>query len=286
MHLLNILLPGKHGKPILTDIFYKESKSPKPVVIFAHGFKGFKDWGHFNLVAERFAQEGFVFVKFNFSHNGTTPEHPTSFADLEAFGNNNFTIEMDDLGSVIDFILTGSESFRRGEIDPGKLYLMGHSRGGGIVILKASEDRRVRKIVTWAAVNDFGKHWSQDVLDAWKNKGVMYVENARTHQQMPLYYQLAEDYFANSQRLHIPSAVKKLRIPFLIVHGTADESVPYQSALAMRQWNPAARLLTIDGGNHTFGAKHPFDGTQLTDDAETAVKETAAFLCRDDSSTS
>ena len=48
----NIQLPGKHQKPILTDVFYQENNQPKPIVIFAHGYKGFKDWGCWNLVAE------------------------------------------------------------------------------------------------------------------------------------------------------------------------------------------------------------------------------------------
>jgi len=276
--LRNIPVTGRHGKPVLTDIFFRNDCTPKPVVIFAHGFKGFKDWGHFNLVAEKFAEAGFVFVKFNFSHNGTTPEHPADFADLEAFGNNNFSIEMDDLGSVIDSVLNESEPARSGNLDAAKLSLTGHSRGGGIVILKAREDARVKKVATWAAVNDFGKYWSQDMLDDWKKKGVIYIENARTHQQMPLYYQLAENYFSNRDRLHIPSAVKHLKMPFLIVHGTRDESVPYDSALTLHEWNAHSTLLTIDGGNHTFGAKHPFEATELPPDSGKVVDETIRFL--------
>ncbi|HXH17661.1 MAG TPA: alpha/beta fold hydrolase [Chitinophagales bacterium] len=257
---------------------YAPGSAPKPVVLFAHGFKGFKDWGHFNLLAERFAVEGFVFVKFNFSHNGTTPEHPADFVDLEAFGNNNFSIEMDDLGCVIDYVFSESEPARMGITDAQKLCLIGHSRGGGIVILKAHEDQRVKKIVTWAAVNDFGKYWSQQMMDDWRKQGVVYIENIRTRQQMPLYYQLAENYYANPERLHIPAAVKRLGIPFMIVHGTDDESVPYQSAIEMQQWNSQAKLLTVEGGSHTFGVKHPFEGTTLPADAEKVITETSRFL--------
>ena len=275
---LNILVKGKHEKPILTDVFYRDDAQPKPAVIFAHGFKGFKDWGHFNLMAQRFAEEGFIFVKFNFSHNGTTPENPAEFADLEAFGNNNFSIELDDLGSVMDYVLNESEAVASGNLVQEKLYLVGHSRGAGIVMLKAHEDARVKKIATWAAVSDFGKHWSQEVMDEWKKKGVVYIENVRTHQQMPLYYQFAENYFANIHRLHIPEAAKSLRIPFLIVHGTEDEAVPYGAALKLHEWSASSQQLTIDGGNHVFGAKHPFEGMQLPADAEKVVSETVKFF--------
>ena len=51
----NIVLQSPSGRPFLTDVFYIENKEKKPVVIFSHGFAGFKDWGAFNLMAEAFA---------------------------------------------------------------------------------------------------------------------------------------------------------------------------------------------------------------------------------------
>ena len=59
----NILIEGKHGKPVVADLFYIDDNTPKPVVIFSHGFKGFKDWGPYNLIAGKFAREHFAFVK-------------------------------------------------------------------------------------------------------------------------------------------------------------------------------------------------------------------------------
>ena len=62
----NILIDGLHQKPIVTDIFFKENHQPKPIVIFCHGYKGFKDWGAWNLVANEFANNQFVFVNLIF----------------------------------------------------------------------------------------------------------------------------------------------------------------------------------------------------------------------------
>ena len=44
-----------------------------------------------------FAASGIAVLKFNFSHNGGTVEQPIDFPDLEAFGHNNYTKELDDL---------------------------------------------------------------------------------------------------------------------------------------------------------------------------------------------
>ena len=57
----NLLLNRKDEKTIVYDVFYKANNTPKPIVIFCHGYKGYKDWGAWNLVAERFAEEGYFF---------------------------------------------------------------------------------------------------------------------------------------------------------------------------------------------------------------------------------
>jgi predicted dienelactone hydrolase len=126
----NIYLENKETKGFLADIFYSDTEKKLPLVIFIHGYKGYKDWGAWNLMAEKFAEAGFFFVKFNFSHNGTTVEDPHNFADLEAFGNNNYSKELSDLGFVIDHFIENPR------VDREKVILIGHSRGGGISIIK------------------------------------------------------------------------------------------------------------------------------------------------------
>ena len=78
-------------------------------------------------------------------------------------------------------------------LDLSCLCLVGHSRGGGIVLLQAGEDPRVRAVATWAAVADLHPRWPAEVLASWQQAGVLHVPNMRTGQQLPLYYQLAEN---------------------------------------------------------------------------------------------
>ena len=274
----NIILQSPHGRSFLADIFCEENNAPKPVVILTHGFQGFKDWGAYDLMAEKFAQEGFVFVKYNSSHNGTTIEQPMDFADLEAFGHNNFSIELDDLGVVIDWVCSETFPINKNEVDTERIYLIGHSRGGGIVMLKAGEDKRVKKVSPWASVNEFGKYWKHDQMEKIKGDGVIYVTNGRTKQRMPVYWQMYEDYFAHMKRLYIPDVVKSLSIPMLIIHGMTDETVPYQSAEELKEWKPDAELLLLEGANHIFGAQHPWTEDHMPADLNKAISETVRFF--------
>ncbi len=273
----NIQVAGRHDKPILVDVFYAENKQPKPIVIFAHGYKGFKDWGCWNLVAEKFAQSNCFFIKFNFSHNGGTVAQPLDFPDLEAFGNNNYSKELDDLDGVINWILNNDHY--KHEVKRSKITLIGHSRGGGIVTIKASEDTRITKLITWAAVSSFGNRSSTaGDLDQWKKSGVKYVLNGRTKQQMPHYYQFYEDFKANETRLNIELATKKIKIPQLIIHGINDTSVGVEEAESLHTWNLKSMLKLIEEADHTFNTKHPWSENVISKNLEKVVDSSILFI--------
>jgi pimeloyl-ACP methyl ester carboxylesterase len=267
-------------KPTLLDVAYKNNRQSKPIVIFVHGFKGFKDWGHFNFVHQQFAENDFISIKFNFSFNGGTLQNPIDFPDLEAFGKNTYTKELEDLGAVIDWVVDNENSYvPLEEKNTNEIYLVGHSRGGGIVILKAYEDNRVKKIVTWAAVSDFSKRFPKgEELETWKNNGVIYITNSRTKQQMPMYYTFYEDFLQNKDRLDIPKAEKNLTIPHLIIHGENDEAVDVSEAKYLHKLNPSSQLLIVPRAGHTFNVKHPFTDNKLPQEAQIVLDNTIEFL--------
>ena len=51
-----------------------------------------------------------------------------------------------------------------------------------------------------------------------------------------------------------------VRAPWLIVHGERDETVPVQEARELRRAAPAAELLLVKGGSHTFSVGDPWHG--------------------------
>ena len=275
--ITNQVIEGKHDKPILMDVFYKETHQPKPIVIFCHGYKGFKDWGAWNLMAEFFAKAGFFFIKFNFSHNGGTVEQLIDFPDLKAFGNNNYTKELDDLESIIDWVCNSSEF--KNEANINSINLIGHSRAGGIVTIKAEENTRVEKVITLAGVSDFGSRSSTiGDLEQWKKDGVKYVLNGRTKQQMPHFIQFYEDFKQNENRLTIKRAVENLQIPHLIIHGDNDTSILVKEAEIQHQWNPKSELEIIENTNHVFDAKHPWEEKEIPKKLEEATNLCISFL--------
>ena len=107
-------------------------------------------------------------MKFNFSHNGVTPKNLLDFDDLEAFGNNNLEIELNELGLIIDW-LEGLDV----NLNYSGLTVIGHSRGGGITLLRTAQDDRIKKAVTWASVCDFHRRMPVEFQSGRKQEFIM-----------------------------------------------------------------------------------------------------------------
>jgi uncharacterized protein len=273
----NIQIQSKEGLPILIDVCYKETNLPKPVIIFSHGFRSFKDWGTFNLLAKSFADSGFVFVKFNFSHNGTTPDHPDEIVSPELFGSTNITNELDDIDSVITWVQDNAFLVNIYMIKE-EIYLLGHSRGATLSILQGAVDERVKKIVSWCAFSDFEKIWANFDIKKWAEEGVSWSESKSSGIKLPLYYQHYENYLLNKEKYNIKKAVSSLKIPLFLVHGMEDETIGYEQTLEMKSWNKNADFSLLPNTNHNLGGYHPYAQTYLPFDTRVAVKESIAFF--------
>ena len=256
-----------HGDVVRADVRRPARGDPRTAVIVAHGFKGFKDWGFFPHLCECLARDGHLVVSFNFSLNGTGP-NLVDFTDLDAFGRNTLSREQDDLHWMLDRTLAGEWSGGRA---PAAVGLLGHSRGGGGSILTAAKHLGVSALVTWAAVSTF-QRWGEEHVEDWTTGGVTYIANARTGQRMPLYRALWDDLRENAAGLDVMAAAAAVRVPWLVVHGDEDATVPVEEARRLARAGRSARLKVITGSGHTFEAVHPPAGT--TPGLEAAVEAT------------
>lgn len=271
-----LVFEGLDGKDIVADLRCENSDDPRGLILFCHGFKGFKDWGHFNLIADAFASEGFIVLKFNFSHNGGTVEEPIDFPDLEAFAENNYIKELNDISVILDNL----DSIGLEEANwNGEVYLMGHSRGGGVVLVKAAEDHRVSRVVTWASISSFQNRMPGEAeMQKWKDEGVAFIMNARSNQNMPMNYQFVNVLEKHSELLNIEDACKKIMVPHLIIHGDRDETVLFSEAENLKNWNEEAELVKVEGANHTFNGSHPWLENELPEASIKLVEITSTFL--------
>jgi pimeloyl-ACP methyl ester carboxylesterase len=216
------------------------------------------EWGFFPALATLLAERGFATVRFNLSGAGQQPGDDR-VTDPEAFRANTYSRELADLLAVLDAL----ESIAPGRVDLRRLGLLGHSRGGGAVVLAASQSPwsdRVRVLVTWAAISTLDR-FSPEQKEQWRRDGFYPVTNARTRQELQLGLGLLEDIVARGTEGDIPAAAGRVKAPWLIVHGAEDESVPVTEAARLADAAQGPKeILIVPGGSHTFGSRHPFAG--------------------------
>ena len=241
-------------------------------VIICHGFKGFARWAFFPYLARSLAQRGLTAITFDFSGSGIGPDRE-SFTQADAFAGNTFSKEQEDIDSVVDYA-------RRRKLVGRNFALFGHSRGGAMAIVYAAgHSSEVSSLVTWASIGRTN-WWTPEEALEWRKRGYTEVTNARTGQVMRLDTDLLDDVEVHgSTKLNIAAAAAKIKVPWLIIHGTADETVPSREAERLHELSRGVSTLRlIEGANHGFGAKHPLD--EVPRDLETVVGETVAFFVR------
>lgn len=267
-------IPGTLGE-LLIDVRTADRRHPAPAVIVVHGFKGFKDWGMFPPFCERLARAGFTAVSLNLSGSGVDDDG--EFSRAERFGRNTFSAEQRDLDLVLDALDDGT----LGVPKPTSIAVVGHSRGGGAAILLAGRSERITALVTWAAIATV-RRWTDESVRAWRARGSLDVVNSRTGQVLPLYTDVLDDIEAGADGpLDVVAAAGRVSVPWLLLHGTADETVPADEArrlAAARQPDAGGESVLIDGAGHTFGATHPFGGMSVA--LQEVFDRSVSFLSR------
>ena len=244
------------GHHIDITLYGVDNFGDQPAIIYVHGFKGFKDWGFVPYAGEYFAQRNFSFITFNFSHNGIGKD-PQSFTEFELFEKNTFSLEVSETLEIIH-LATHTNFFGKDlRFKPG---IIGHSRGGAIALISASQAPSVSAVVTWSSVSTLDRYTKED-RQKWRKRGYQEAVNSRTGQVFKMGIPILDDIekYARS-KLNVLQAVKNLKRPLLIVHGQNDETVPNYEAEHINIYGDPANtsMSLVPGGSHTFGASHPF----------------------------
>jgi len=289
-----IRIPREKGRPLAGDLHIPaDTKSPQGggsvrgpgdsagreglgAVLVIHGFKGFKDWGFFPHLCDALAEGGLLALRFNVSGAGIR-EDGDRFDDPEAFESNTYGKELRDIALAAAFLRARGEAMGRRP----KLGLLGVSRGGGMAILHAAADRSIQALATWAAIS-YADRYDRSAHEAWERGETVPVANVRTGQVFQMRGALWEELRNDAERFDILRAAGRIDLPWLIVHGDADDTVKLDEGTALHRaardgmCGERARLLILQKTGHTFGGVHPFRGE--TPPMRKAIRETVRWF--------
>ncbi len=207
-----------------------------PLVIVVHGFTGHMEEPHILAVSRMMNRIGFATLRLELYGHG---QSGGSFRDHDL---NKWTQE---IVSVID---------RMKQLDfVSKLYLCGHSQGGLAILLAAAQ--RPRDL---AGLIPLSPAWK---IPNWAREGEvlrMRFDPSSIPQEISLGEGLClgGNYLRVAQSIDAEAALKSYDGPVLIVHGTADATVPYACSQEAAALMKNCSLIPVEGDTHCFDL-HP-----------------------------
>ena len=204
--------------------FHAGDKSSQHIVVLGHGVTGNKDRPFLVELADNLSNAGIPTIRFSFSGNGNS--------DGE-FTQSTISKEIGDLASVLDVL------------DNHTICYVGHSMGGAVGVLSASQDNRIKFLVSLAGMVETKAFAQREFGDVTPDKGFMWDEPT-----CPLSQAYMDDL---TQIDTVVDCASKISVPWLLVHGTEDDVVPIEDSQKIyAQANEPKELFTIEDANHVF----------------------------------
>lgn len=223
------------GQTVIASLHVPEV-TPAPGVVMCHGFTGMRIEAHFLFVkaARALCAAGMNVLRFDCRGSG---ESEGRFEDM--------TIE----GEIADALAALQVLRAEATMDPERVALLGLSLGGLVAACAAARDGQVQALVLWAAVADllevFNLRTSWDEVQAALDRDG-YVERGA--------HRIGPGFWEDCRRVDPLAELASYPGPALVVHGSADQSVPvshmdrYLAALPGE--DKTGHI--VSGADHTF----------------------------------
>ncbi len=220
-------IKNRHGEQ-LDYTFHEGEKGSKNIVVLGHGVTGNKDRPFVVALGEGLAAAGIPALRFSFSGNGTSEGN---------FTDSTISKEVDDLGAVLD------------HLNEYTVCYVGHSMGGAVGVLRASEDKRIQLLVSLAGMVHTKAFAQREFGDVTPDEGFMWDEP-----DCPLSQAYMDDL---TQINTVVDLSPQITTPWLLVHGDEDDIVPIKDSHdILAKANSQAQLVTLEGANHVFGDEY------------------------------
>jgi alpha/beta superfamily hydrolase len=195
------------------------------LVILAHGVTGDMDREFMVQLATMLAAMGWPTMRISFSGNGNSEGN---------FTDSTISKECDDLMAVLDQA-KGTK----------KIAYIGYSMGGAVGALTAAKDDRISVLVSLAGMVRTKVFAETEFGDVVPDEGFMWDDETT-----PLSQKFMDDL---RQIDTVIPAVKDLRLPWLLLHGSEDDVVlPDDSVYLFNHLKGKKKHVVINGTDHSF----------------------------------
>ncbi|RLN22979.1 hypothetical protein C2845_PM07G13460 [Panicum miliaceum] len=231
-------ITNKHGERLVGLLHNTGSNK---IVVLCHGFIATKSDGLILDLTSALTKKGISVFRFDFSGNGESEGQ---------FEYGNYRKEADDLYSVVLYLYQKNYDVTA---------VVGHSKGGDVVVLYASIYNNIRTIVNLSGRFDLKKGIEERIgegsIDRINKEGYLDIKDKFANVENFNYRVTKESL---TERLNTDMRAASVSISkecrFLTVHGSADKTIPVEDAYEFAKLIPNHKLHVIEGANHNYTA--------------------------------
>jgi pimeloyl-ACP methyl ester carboxylesterase len=245
-------IPSESGEPLRVSS-HTPAAPPRAHAVFAHGLKGFKDYGFIPVLSELLAREANIAVhRFNFSHSGIA-EDAATFQRPDLFERDTWRLQARDTLAMMRAV--------RDRFDDPAIVLMGHSRGGASTLLATAEcfERGLPApsvVVTLSAPASLNRISEKD-LAAFHAQGWFEMPSSRTGQTLRVGQAWLQEQLEDPDWHDLIARGESIDCPALIAHGRSDTTVAHADAKILADAIPGAESAVLEGANHVWNTPNP-----------------------------
>ncbi len=235
--------PGGHA--LLLDMHVPDGPGPFPAAILVHG-GGFDGGSRGTNMAPTFqplADAGFAWFSIDYR---MAPEF-------------RFPEAREDVDAAVKWVKANAAAYK---VDPAKIVLAGESAGAFLVNYAATHETSSTKVA--AVVDIYGPvDYEKIARQRQAYPGRFNMASINGHQKTGggIWFFGVQGYdeasFSKLKDISPIYAVHKGMPPFLAIHGTRDDQVPYEQSTilceAMRKVGARCDIITIEAGGHGMG---------------------------------
>ncbi|KAG6551416.1 hypothetical protein Mapa_007062 [Marchantia paleacea] len=229
----NVTIVNHVGEKLVGVI---DDTGSKELCILCHGFRSSKKSTTLGVVASTLVTAGFSSFRFDFSGNGESEGE---------FAYGNYWKEVEDLRAAIEYWRGQGREITA---------IIGHSKGGNVVILYASKYGDVSTVVNVSGRFDLNigqlERFGEAGMKKLEQEGFLDVKDKAGNVEYRVTLKSLEDRLSTDMDGASKAISKDCRV--LTVHGSQDEIVKIENANDFAKRIPNHTLRVFEGANHNY----------------------------------